>query len=92
MHLSTLNNKQLLDEVEQNIVICHQWRAISYLPMPSAYSIAFLVFFVCFHCFFLPSKLMPSHFLTAQGSEPFLLKQRYCALADYYLQENSFAT
>ena len=29
-------NKQLLDEVEQNIVIC-QWRAISYLPMPSVY-------------------------------------------------------
>jgi hypothetical protein len=31
----TANNKQLLDEVEQNIVIC-QWRAVSYLPMPSS--------------------------------------------------------
>jgi hypothetical protein len=30
-----MNNKQLLDEVEQNFVIC-QLRAISYLPMPSA--------------------------------------------------------
>jgi hypothetical protein len=28
------NKKQLLDKVEQNIVIC-QWRAITYLPMPS---------------------------------------------------------
>jgi hypothetical protein len=31
------SNKQLLDEVEQNIVIC-QLRAVSYLPMPSYHS------------------------------------------------------
>jgi hypothetical protein len=32
--------KQLLDEVEQNIVICH-WRAISYFSMPSVILLLF---------------------------------------------------